>query len=534
MVSSTSPGKRLTESGGFDWEELHRLHPVVEKRPLWPRRLAITLALLAVLTAASWGAARYVNTHRPSATRDMKTAAVLRGDLLVTMKEDGNLESAVNIDIKCEVAGGSAILWIVEDGQQVKKGEKLVELDSSALEEQVNQQKIVYEKARAVMIQAEKDFAAAKIAVQEYLEGTFVKALLDAESNITIASENLRSAQTSLDHSQVMFRKGYISVLDLESQSFAVERAQLELDSANTAKEVLTKYTKEKMLQELQSKSDAAEARVRSEQASFSLEESRLKRLEAQILKCVILAPADGMAVYANETDRHGMSQEAQIEEGAAVRERQTLLRLPDLSQMQVKVNVHESKIDGLGKALRQAERLGQVLPARIEIQGKQSEGRLASIANQPAPPDFRTGNVKQYPTIIAIDGTPEGLRPGMTAKCEVVVMRLNDVLTIPVAAVLEQQGEYVCWVATDKSAERRPLVLGTANETAVEVKDGVSEGEKVIVNPRATVPEARNVYDQTIPTRTRRKLILPSETSDPAEMAKTGEHSEPASPPEK
>ncbi len=319
---------------------------------------------MGMLTATGWGTVWYAGTRGPVFNRDMKTAPARRGELTVLLTAEGNLESAVNIDIKCEVAGGSAILSIVEDGQQVQKGDKLVELDSSALEEQVNTQQIAFQKAKAAKIQAEKDFAAAKIAVQEYLEGAYVKSLLDAESKMTIATENLRSAQNTLEHSQRMFRKGYISALDLASQVFSVERAQLELDSANTAKEVLVKYTKEKTLQELSSKRDSAEAMVRSETASFALEESRLKRLEAQMLKCVIMAPADGMVVYANETDHHGMSQQAQIEEGAAVRERQTMLRLPDLAQMQAKVNVHESRVESLGRALRAAERAGNVLPA--------------------------------------------------------------------------------------------------------------------------------------------------------------------------
>jgi HlyD family secretion protein len=438
--------------------------------------------------------------------------------LAVNLSADGNVESAVNIDLKCEVAKGSAILWIVEDGEQVKQGDKLVELDSSALEEQVNTQRIAYEKARAVMIQAEKDFAAAKIAVQEYLEGTFVTELLKVESNITIATENLRSAQNTLDHSQRMFRKGYISALDLASQTFSVQRAQLELDSANTAKDVLVKYTKVKMVQELESKRDSAEAQVNSEKASFALEESRLKRLEAQVLKCVITAPADGMAVYANETDHHGRSEQPQIELGAAVRERQTILRLPDLAQMQVKINVHESRVEALGRALRQTKKAGQVLPARVVIQGKPLQGRLVSIANQPAPIDFRMGNIKQYPAIVAIDGSAEDLRPGMTAKCEVVLDTRTDVLMVPVAAIVEQQGEYVCWVATDDGFQRRPLVVGTTgvattdepaevssssgSNEMVEVKDGVRQGELVVLNPRAMVPEARMVLEQVGPTR--------------------------------
>jgi multidrug efflux pump subunit AcrA (membrane-fusion protein) len=323
-----------------------------------------------------------------------------------------------------------------------------------------------------------------------------------AENKMTIATENLRSAQNTLDHSQRMFRKGYISALDLASQTFSVERAQLELDSANTAKEVLVKYTKEKTLQDLTSKRDSTEAMVRSETASFALEESRLKRLEGQMLKCVIMAPADGMVVYANETDHHGMSQQAQIEEGAAVRERQTILRLPDLAQMQAKVNVHESRVESLGRALRAAERAGNILPARIEVQNLKLQGRLLSIANQPAPIDFRTGNIKQYAAIIAIEGTQEGLRPGMTAKCEVVVEQLADVLMIPVAAVVEQGGKYQCWVVSDTDVECRFLVLGVRNEEVVEVQDGVGAGELVVLNPRATVPEARSLHEQAIPTK--------------------------------
>ena len=53
----------------------------------------------------------------------------------------------------------------------MKKGEELVRLDSSLIEEKVSQQKIVYEKAKALMIDAEKTWKAADIAVAEYIEG---------------------------------------------------------------------------------------------------------------------------------------------------------------------------------------------------------------------------------------------------------------------------------------------------------------------------------------------------------------------------
>ena len=113
-----------------------------------------------------------------------------------------------------------------------RRARRSSQLDSAALEESINQQRIATEKARAAKIQAEKDYAAAKLAVEEYLQGTFVQSVQDQDAQITIAEENLRSAQNALEHSQRMFRKGYISALDLESQKFQVQRAQLELESA--------------------------------------------------------------------------------------------------------------------------------------------------------------------------------------------------------------------------------------------------------------------------------------------------------------
>jgi hypothetical protein len=62
----------------------------------------------------------------------------------------------------------------------------------------------------------------------------------------------------------------------------------------------------------------------------------------------------------------------------------------------------------------------------------------------------------------------------------------------IPVPAVLEMNGEFACWVETANGIERRQLLLGMSNDQMVEVVDGVAEGETVVLNPRATIPEAR------------------------------------------
>jgi RND family efflux transporter MFP subunit len=413
------------------------------------------------------------------------TEKVRKTDLVVSITEDGNVESAHNKDIKCEVQGGGVILWLIKDGTMVKKGDELVRLDSSSIEDRVSQEKITYEKARATKIEAEKNFNAAKIAVLEYVEGTFLQSMQDLKAKATVAKENLESAKNLLVFTNKMARQGYVTTLQRDAQAFAVQRSELDLGVAETAITVLEKFTKPKTQAQLESTRDSAEAKMAAEIAAFALEEDRLKRLETQLEKCTIIAPDDGMVVYANEQQERrggGSSQQSMVEEGALMRERQSIIKLPDLSHMQVKCTVHESKVDSLKRGMR----------ARIRIQDHEYQGVVTSVANQPEPTSWFSGSVKEYAAIVSIDSDPHGLRPGMTAAVEILVANLPSVLSVPVQSVVEKRGHYYCWVHEASGASKRPVVLGMSNNTRIEIKDGLAEGQDVLLNPRATVEDAR------------------------------------------
>ena len=446
---------------------------------------------LAVVGALVWGGiALYPHLSGLGSSADSNgalTYTTSRNPLQVVVSADGNVESASNIDVKCRVAGGGTILWIVEDGKVVEEGEEIVKLDTSAIDDKLNSQRIVYEKALATQIQAQEDLEATKISVREYEEGTFVESLKQSEAGVQIALENLRSAENQLKYSKRMVRKGFVSSLQREADEFAVERAKLDLDAANTKKKVLVEFTKLKTLKDLEAKREAASARLRSEQAGLQLEKARLDRLQDQLKNCVITAPKKGMVVFANDSRGGsrfggGSGQQSPVEEGAMVRESQALVRLPDLSRMLVKVTIHESRIDQVRPGL----------PARIIIQDQEYSGKIVSVANQPQPSSYFSANVKEYATTISVEGTTNGLKPGMTAKVTILVANLPDALTVPVSAVVEQRGQFYCWVKGAKGPERRPLKIGRTNDKLIEVVDGVKEGEDVLRNPRAMVEEAR------------------------------------------
>jgi RND family efflux transporter MFP subunit len=446
-------------------------------------RWVLGVLLLVIIAGTVWAATSGLGglvSHET--TLHVLTQKVGRQDLLITVTAAGNVESAKNVDVRCQVAGGSTILWIIPDGSVVKRGDELVRLNSASIEDLVNQQKILYEKAQATRIDAEKMFSAAKLAVQEYIEGTYIKELQTIEGSITIALEGLRSSENSLQHTERMARKGYVTPLQLDAQKFAVERAKLDLAAAQTSKTVLEKFTKAKMLEDLQSARDSAEARMRSEQAACELELTRLKRLMTQLEQCTITAPQDGMVVYANDMTSSRSSSQIKIEEGAMVRERQAIVRLPDLSQMQVKVIVHESKVDSIQPGMR----------AGIELQDRDFHGEVTSVATQPEPTSWMNTSVKEYATTVRIDGHTSGLKPGMTAKVEILVADLKNVLSVPVQAVVELgNNAFYCFVKHGEAVQRRHVTVGQSNSTVVEIKQGLEEGEEVVLNP--TIPASRD-----------------------------------------
>lgn len=164
-----------------------------------------------------------------------------------------------------------------------------------------------------------------------------------------------------------------------------------------------------------------------------------------------------------------------EIEEGATVYMGQTMLLMPDLAQMQVKVGIRESFID----------RMKPGLAARVSLLGQTLEGEVSSVASVTGPAGWWNGNTVRYDTIITLPSVP-GLKPGMSAEVEVIIAQHEDVLTIPVAAVVETAQGAFCWVRTPAGAKQRSLKLGDTNDRFTVVKAGLKEGDEVVLHPFA------------------------------------------------
>ena len=441
----------------------------------WVVRGVVGLGVLVGLGLATGAALRSVNSGGDDG---VLTHTVARGPLAVSVTEEGTLESSDNREIKCKVKGGSVVIEVVESGTIVKEGDVLVRLDDAIIEDNISLQKINYENALANKTTTENDVAVAEIAIEEYLQGTFRSEEATKEKDLVVAKSNLKAAQDALDHAQRLFNRGYISRLQLESHEDAVTHGDLEVRAKQIDLEVLRTFTRDKTLQELRSTLKAAQARLASDQAALELEEVRLQREELQLDNCVITAPADGMVIYPSAAE---WKEQPDIEEGATVREDQVLLLMPNLDQMQVKVGIHESKIELVKVGMK----------SQIEINDRSVGGQVIEVASVTRPSGWWNGNLVSYDTMIRLD-EQQGLKPGMKVAVEVFLAEYDDIVKVPVAAVVEQNGQFFCWVAENGDYDRREVQLGDSDEQFVIAKSGVAEGDEVVLNPIDVVDEAQ------------------------------------------
>ncbi|MDB5308932.1 MAG: HlyD family secretion protein [Gemmataceae bacterium] len=269
-------------------------------------------------------------------------------------------------------------------------------------------------------------------------------------------------------------------------------------------------------------------------------EAEKLKDIEDQIHECRISAPQDGMVVYfKNESNRFGGTPQNLIEQGAQVKEGQKLLRIPNLDRMQVNTKVHEAMVSRIKGDVRVATNLvdtlqvgllanpdpfsrlvsqkedfqqdlrdqfrhkeyytasrGQRASVRVDaMPAVQLNAHVRSVAGVASQTDSFMSDVKVYQTLVLIEGRVDGLKPDMTAEVSIHVDGIKEVLAVPLQAIVggaDMGVKRKVFVKTPIGHDERDVTLGLYNEKMVEVRDGLAEGDEVVLNPKVLLGDAK------------------------------------------
>jgi len=480
----------------------------------WIRRRwrVMTIGLVAaVALLALW---LVVPPSRSGVSLAIPTARVEQGPLTIGLMHSGTIRALEQETIKSEVEGRTTIIRIVPEGAMVKRGDLLIELDSSDLTEALIEREILLQNAEAAFIRATENLkvaqnqAASDISLAEvkyrfaqedlvhYQEGELKNLITEAEQQIKLAEEQHKNAEYNYEWSKNLHENEYLSFSELETDRLQVEQLKLNLDLKRSQLQLLTDFTSKRKLDQLQSDVEQAqmaldrarlkatadtvqaEADMRAKEAEFSRQKTMHQKLVDQIAKTRITAPRDGMVVYATSAEAHWHGNQEPLREGQTVWERQDLIFLPTADQAKALVQVHQSTL----------ERLCVGLPALISVDavpGKTYFGRVARIAPLPdAQSMWLNPDLKVYATEIYIEGATPELRTGMSCQAEVLVEQFDDALYMPVEAVARIGSQPIAYVRRGNAFEPRAIEIGLDNNRVIQVVSGLARGEEVSLAP--------------------------------------------------
>jgi HlyD family secretion protein len=222
-----------------------------------------------------------------------------------------------------------------------------------------------------------------------------------------------------------------------------------------------------------------AGADLKAKESEFGRQQDKLKKNEEQIAKTKIYAPADGLVIYATSAKTQGFrGNQEPLDEGSEVHEREELIYLPTASAVKAEVKIHETSLQKVKAGL-------PVVVTVDALPGRTFTGRVEKIAPLPdAQMVWMNPDLKIYNAEVYLEGEGDNLRTGMSCKAEIVIEEYEDVIQIPVQAVLRIGGEPTVYVQKGGGFEPRKVKIGLDNNRKIRIIEGLQVGEVVLLTP--------------------------------------------------
>ena len=359
------------------------------------------------------------------------------------------------------------------------------------------------------------------------LSGGSSQQLKQLKDAILLAKGQLEKAHDVLEGTQKLYDANYVSELDLKGDKLEVERSRIQKESAVEALKLYRRYDfpkeaemylsdykeaeRELVRTRARARSRMAQAQARLSNAEEDVAESRedVQSKRKQVDACTIRAPAPGLVVYGTSGEPWRERERGPVREGGKVYQRQTIISLPNTSEIIVEIRVHETSVDKV--------RPGQHATITVDaFPDKTFQGEVLKVAPLPdSQQGFLNPDIKVYTTKVSMEGSHDSVRPGMSAKVEILVDQLDDVLIVPVQTVAIREGKKLCYVIASDTPQPRAVSTGAFNDIFVEIISGLEEGEQVLLNPPL-------LFEPSTVDRSTEERKLPPGREPPGDKLKT------------
>jgi RND family efflux transporter MFP subunit len=474
------------------------------------KTLVITL-LVAAGAAGAWTWLRPATLAAEKSVLADATVLARRDVLRVTVSNGGFLKALNSLLIKPKFQRQGTIQWLVDEGKAVEAGDVLVEFEKTDIETQIADIESEVSKSQIELEAAQADLAIQARENQGTIDSselTLKLAQLKLERhNFGDGPNQLRQKELDLEKARSTYKRlseqflmvpelakeGFLTENQVEEERIALREAEIAQETAQKELELWNKYgAPVEVLQLENAVKDAERALVNArEKAEINLKErqvrvanterqlkqaqDRLAKMKTELGLMTIKAEKPGIVHY-GDPERPWMREEIKV--GSVFRQGNTILTLPDLREMQVRLEVHEADIDKV--------KLDQKVDVTVETcKGRSFTGKVTKIASVAT---SNWGEGKTFSVEVTLDAAATELRAGVSAKAEILVDEIPDVVVVPVHAVVAEQGAHFCFVSEADGWKQRKVEIGKNNVHLVQVLEGLNGGERVLLyDPRGT-----------------------------------------------
>jgi HlyD family secretion protein len=451
------------------------------------RRALIILLIVGIVAGASWFGYQQFGGAKAAASPDYQVVTVARGDITATVSATGTVLAERQANVAFQ-SSGTVVRVAVKVGDTVKAGELIAQLDTKDLELAVKQAQLGLRTAEAQLAQlragpnasdlaaAQAALASAQAAYQQLLQGADADQQAAARAAVEQARVALSQAQQSYDRIKDLPNSGMMpQALQLQQATINYETAQAQFRVTTRGANQAQIAASQAQVAQAQSALDRLLRGASKEQieiAEAAAEQARLNVEQAQrrVDNARLTAPWEGVVTVVN------------LVEGALAQPAAPAIQLADQSVLHINVQVDEVDIAGLA--------VGQ--PVQIELDAlpdQRLQGRVTSIA--PAATLDATGIISYLVRIDFIQ-TNASARPGMSATAAITSNTRAAVVLVPNRAVTFDRATGQTFVEKQAGAgtQRVEVRLGLRDEQQSEVREGLAEGDQVVIRKVAGFAE--------------------------------------------
>jgi len=382
---------------------------------------------------------------------DDRLVQVKRGDIARSVVATGSIVPVTTVELKSKASGLIKNI-LVEEGESIRSGQVLIELDKELLQAQLRETE-----AGRMAADARREEAQAETTSAETMKRKMLLDVKNLEDNLGFRLKQVQRYRTMMDEKIVAHS-------DLDKAERDYQEAYLNLEALRS----------ELLMQD--ARIDASRKAVQRVRAEVIQAEAVLDRARENLRYATITAPITGAVLKRHVEVGDAVSSILQLGSQATL-----LITLGDMSEVFVEGRVDESDI---GHVFLDQE-------ARVKVDAfrdRSFPGKVVRIA----PLGEQKDNVIGFNVRVSIQDPERILRAKMSANAEIIIEEQKWVLLVPESAIVYDRDRKTLIDLYDPSAKgmtrRVPIEIGISNGTSTEIASGVKEGERVVLKEKGLI----------------------------------------------